>query len=138
MKRITNAYRLWLVAARVLLLTAALSVHSFALADGMKWYLISQDANGETQEFPMSDVGSLVAVDDAHDFSVLSATGSVLAEGVVKVTFEQKDPVGIRSVEKEGNTIGHPLRSRRLQSKVRGNRGLEEVQEHCGDVRQMK
>lgn len=71
--------------------------------------MVFQNANGETQELPMSEVGSLVAVDDALDFSILSSTGSVLAEKVLKVSFEPKSLTGINSIEKSGNIISQTV-----------------------------
>jgi len=102
----------WLVATRVLLFVIALFAASAVKAENVKWYLISQDAKGETQEIPMTDVGSLVAVDDAYDFTVLSKTGSVLVESVVKVTFEQRNSSGIKPVMQENNTIGQVVKGK--------------------------
>ncbi|MCR5643254.1 MAG: T9SS type A sorting domain-containing protein [Prevotella sp.] len=102
----------WLVATRVLLLVVALFAASAVKGEDVKWYLISQDIKGETLEIPMADVGSLVAVDDAYDFTVLSKIGSVLVEGVIKVTFEQRNPTGIRPMVKENNSIGQVVKDK--------------------------
>ena len=78
------------------------------MADGAEWYLVSDDVNGETREIPMSEVGSLMAVDDSYEFSILDLSGNVLADRVLKVTFEDKssETTGINSVGKsDNNTI---------------------------------
>ena len=47
----------------------------------------------------MSTVGSLVAVDDAYDFSVLDTDGHVILNNVMKVTFKSTvDPSAIRTI----------------------------------------
>ena len=50
-------------------------------------------------EIPMTEVGSLVAFDDALDFTILSSTGNILAENVLKVSFEQKSSTGIHTIK---------------------------------------
>ena len=102
----------WLVATRVLLLVVALFAASAVKGEELKWYLISLDAKGEILEIPMAEVGSLVALDDDYDFTVLSKTGSVLVEGAVKVTFEQRNPTGIKPVVREENTIGQVVKDK--------------------------
>ena len=71
--------------------------------------MVFQNAEGDSLELPMSEIGSLVAVDDAYDFSILSTTGSVLAEGVMKVSFEQKGTSDIVSVKDSGNLIARTV-----------------------------
>lgn len=73
------------------------------------WVMVFQNAEGESMELPMNEIGSLVAVDDAYDFSILSTTGSVLAEGVMKVSFEQKGTSDIISVKDSGNLIARTV-----------------------------
>ena len=90
---------------KTILLTIILSFHLAVNAeDG--WVMVFQNADGELQEIPMSEVGSLVAVDNAYDFSILSANGNVLAEGILKVSFEQKGSVGIREIKSDRNLLG--------------------------------
>ena len=60
----------------------------------------------------MIEVGSLVAIDDAYDFSVLDAFGSVLCEGVMKVLFKTAadlDPSAIRPVTVTQNMLGRAI-----------------------------
>ncbi len=73
------------------------------------WVMVFQNAEGDTLELPMNEIGSLVAVDNAYDFSILSITGSVLAEGVMKVSFEQKGTSDIISVKDSGNLIARTV-----------------------------
>ena len=83
-----------------------LPIASFA-EDG--WVMVYQNSEGETVEIPMTEVGSLVAVDDAYDFSILSANGNILAEGVLKVSFEQKGSTGIRLAGSDNNQIARAV-----------------------------
>ena len=78
---------------------------SVAFSDN-SWVIVFQNNYGETIEIPMSEVGSLVSVDDAYDFSILSVNGTVLAEGVLKVSFKQKGATAINHVPSENNIIG--------------------------------
>ena len=55
----------------------------------------------------MSSVGSLVAVDDAYDFTVLDGDGYVVAENVMKAAFKYVGELdAIRTVEHNGNLLG--------------------------------
>lgn len=92
-------------------------------ADGADWFLVSHDANGETKEFPMAEIGSLVAVDDAYDFTILDASGNILAEGILKVTFEDKaaSTNGLNGVATSGNTIGRVAKDRLTLMGVAGD-----------------
>ena len=96
-----SAFKRMLVAI-FLLLPLAVSAE-----DG--WVMVYQNPEGETVEIPMTEVGSLVAVDDAYDFSILSANGNILAEGVLKVSFEQKGSTGIRLAGSDNNQIARAV-----------------------------
>ena len=63
------------------------------------WVMVFQNTEGEFVEIPMTEVGSLVAFDDALDFTILSSTGNILAENVLKVSFEQKSSTGIHTIK---------------------------------------
>ena len=52
------------------------------------WYIVAHFADGSEEIIPMSTVGSLVAVDDAYDFTVLDADGNIFRENVMKVVFK--------------------------------------------------
>ena len=67
----------WRSFANILLFAVVLLSPSVAMADN-GWKLVFQNAEGETVKYPMSEVGSLVAVDEAYDFTILSINGSVL------------------------------------------------------------
>jgi hypothetical protein len=69
------------------------------------WMIVFQNAYGETQQIPMIEVGSLVSVDEAYDFSILSISGEVLAEGVTRVSFQQGDVTKIEPKVESGNMI---------------------------------
>ncbi len=83
--------------AKVLLVVALFLCHLTAFADN-DWVMVFQNADREMMEVPMSQVGSLVAVDDAYDFTILSTSGSVIAEGVTKVSFENHGSSGIHPI----------------------------------------
>lgn len=71
------------------------------------WYLVAHNVNGSTKDIAMDLVGSLVAVDDASDFSVLDVNGNILATRVLKVTFRQGPADdAVEKVEKRSNIIG--------------------------------
>lgn len=97
----------WRSFANILLFAVVLLSPSVAMADN-GWKLVFQNAEGETVKYPMSEVGSLVAVDEAYDFTILSINGSVLAEGVLKVSFESDASSGISPVVPQGNMIAQP------------------------------
>lgn len=88
-----------------LLLLLVMCLNHPALMASSSWMMVFQNSQGETQEIAMSDVGSLVAVDDAYDFTILSTTGGVLAEGVLKVSFSQNADEAIRPVASLGNML---------------------------------
>ena len=102
MKKIWNKGSL---IVKTILLIMLLSVNSVVFADN-EWVMVFQNVDGETKEIPMSEVGSLVAIDDAYDFSILSVSGNILAEGVLKVSFEQKGSTAIGMVKSDNNIIG--------------------------------
>ena len=97
-----------LVVLIALLVTMVLSTPLKA-QNNQGWVMVFQNAEGDTLELPMNEIGSLVAVDNAYDFSILSTTGSVLAEGVMKVSFEQKGTSDIISVKDSGNLIARTV-----------------------------
>ena len=90
---------------KTVMLIVMLSSHLKASADN-EWVIMFQNADGELNEIPMTEVGSLVAVDDAYDFSILSVNGNVLAEGVLKVSFGQKGSTAIMPIKSDNNIIG--------------------------------
>ncbi len=63
----------------------------------MVWHLVTD--RGE--QFPMSRVGMLVAVDESAYFSVLDINGNVLADEVLRVHFVNSDPVSIENITTE-------------------------------------
>ena len=67
--------------------------------------IVFQDEYGVEQQIPMANVGSLVAIDDAYDFTILSTSGDVLAEGVLKVSFLPNSSTGIKSIKSSDNMI---------------------------------
>lgn len=90
---------------KTILLFMMLFVNTLVFADN-EWVMVIQNADGESKEIPMSEVGSLVAIDDAYDFSILSTSGNILAEGVFRVSFEQKDPTTIKHIESDNKMMG--------------------------------
>ena len=79
------------------------------------WYMIAQLADGQEEKIPMSTVGSLVAVDNAFDFSVLDTNGYVLYDGVMKVQFKSRaelDPTAIRPVVGSQKMLGRSVDDR--------------------------
>ena len=73
------------------------------------WYLVAQLTDGEEELIPMSTVGSLVAVDDAYDFTVLDTYGYVILENVKKAVFKsawELDPTSVRTVRQDRNLLG--------------------------------
>lgn len=97
-------YKGFLQRIRKLLLATVLTFSLPVMADD-DWMIVFQNAYGEEQQIPMTEVGSLVAVDDAYDFSILSASGDVLAEGVLKISFQQGSTTGIKPTTQSGNMI---------------------------------
>jgi hypothetical protein len=89
---------------RSLLLTVMITFCLPIVADNW-WVMIFQDAYGMEQQIPMENVGSLVAVDDAYDFTILSTSGDILAEGVLKVSFQANGSTGIKPIKSSGNMI---------------------------------
>lgn len=90
---------------KTILLLLITSFAVVAKANEKVWLMVYQSAEGKVQELLMSDVGSLVAVDDAYDFTILSTTGSVLAEGVLKVSFEYSAATSISPSTKSDDMI---------------------------------
>ncbi len=73
------------------------------------WYMVAHLADGTEELLPMSTVGSLVAVDDAFDFTVLDGDGYVVMENVLKAVFKsagELDPTAIRTVQQTRNMLG--------------------------------
>ena len=61
------------------------------------WHLVTDSG----EQFPMSQVGMLVAVDESAYFSVLDTNGNVLAEDVLRVHFTNSDPVSVENITTE-------------------------------------
>ena len=79
------------------------------------WYLLAQLTDGDMEVIPMSTVGSLVAVDDAYDFTVLDPYGYVILEKVKKAVFKsawELDPSTIRTVRQDRNLLGSVAHNR--------------------------
>ena len=83
-----------------------------AIADELTepWYLVAQLNDGTEELVPMSTVGSLVAADDAYDFTVLDTNGYILLDKVMKVTFQSTvDPTAIRTVRQTENLLARAV-----------------------------
>ena len=83
-----------------------------AVADELTepWYLVAQLSDGTEELVPMSTVGSLVAADDAYDFTVLDTNGYILLDKVMKVTFQSTvDPTAIRTVRQTENLLARAV-----------------------------
>lgn len=91
-----KGFRLSLLLTVTLLLSAV-----FARAEDKTWHLVT-DAG---QAIEMSRVCSLVATDTEDTFSVLDASGNVLAKGVSKATFQMMEPTGIAEPPIQGNIL---------------------------------
>ena len=74
---------------------------SYANAQEYKWYLLTDTE----QVIEMSRVASLVATDTEDTFSILDTFGNILAKGVLRATFAQIDPTGIKEVKVQGNML---------------------------------
>ena len=80
------------------------------------WYMVAELAEGGNTIIPMSTVGSLVAVDDAYDFSVLNADGNVIAEKVMKVVFKTAEEIkiiNITTIYRPGHIPGFQIKSQK-------------------------
>lgn len=97
-------YKCILRGSRKFLLTLVI-IFSIPLMADDDWTIVFQNAYGETQQIPMIEVGSLVSVDEAYDFSILSTSGEVLAEGVTRVSFHQGDITKIEPIVESGSHI---------------------------------
>lgn len=97
-------YNGFLQRTRNFMLATVLTLSLPMMADD-DWMIVFQNAYGEEQQISMTEVGSLVAIDDAYDFSILSTSGGVLAEGVLKVSFQQGSATGIKPITQFGNMI---------------------------------
>ncbi len=73
----------------------------FAKAEDKKWHLVTDSG----QAIEMSRVCSLVATDTEETFSILDASGNVLAQGVSKATFQMLEPSGIAETPIQGNLV---------------------------------
>ncbi len=87
------------------LLFAVVLTFSLPMMANDDWVIVFQDAYGVEQQIPMASIGSLVAVDDAYDFTILSTSGDILAEGVLKVSFQANGSTGIKPIKSSGNMI---------------------------------
>jgi hypothetical protein len=93
------------VMAVVCLWLASLSATSQTIK---KWYLVT-DAGAR---FSVKSVGTLVASDDQPTFSVLSVSGTVLADEVTEVTFDQREelvPTSVPQVLVDNNQLSRPI-----------------------------
>ena len=76
-------------------LTDALIIINYILGKFVpegEWYMVAKTSDSDTELVPVKEVGSLVAVDDALDFTILGINGDVILENVVRVDFKpQKD-----------------------------------------------
>ncbi len=98
-----------------LLMAFAMLCPRTMMADEVKWFLVAHDQDGLIAAYEMEQVGSLVAVDDAYEFTVLDQYGSTLAEKVLKVTFslgDPTDPTAISHVRTADNTIGGTVKDK--------------------------
>ena len=106
-------------------LTDALIIIDYILGkfnpDG-EWYMVARTSEGETQMIPAKEVGSLVAVDDALDFTILGTNGNIIMENVQRVDFKS---------EKEINSSEElsAIKSKGMPSKVKGI--TKTAQEQC-------
>ena len=82
----------------------------------------------------MSQVGCLVAVDDAYDFTILSTTGSVIAEGVIKVSFDSQGSTGITPITPSKDVIARAASDKLILIGVSG----EVTVYDAGGVRQLQ
>lgn len=74
------------------------------------WYLVAQLNDGTEELVPMNTVGSLVAADDAYDFTVLDTNGYILLDKVMKVTFQSTvDPTAIRPIRQTENLLARAV-----------------------------
>ena len=48
------------------------------------WYMVARQVDGYEQAIPMKDVGKLVAVGNAYDFTILDTNGNVILENVLR------------------------------------------------------
>jgi len=53
-----------------------------------EWYMVAKTSDSEGELVPVKEVGSLVAVDDALDFTILGINGNVILEKVLRVDFK--------------------------------------------------
>ena len=93
-----------------LLLSFVLPFSALADEQTEPWYLVAQLTDGTEEIVPMSTVGSLVAVDNAYDFSVLDTNGYVILDNVMKVTFKSTvDPSAIRTIRQTENLLARAV-----------------------------
>jgi hypothetical protein len=97
-------------------LTDALIIINYILGkfnpDG-EWYMVARMSDGETRLVPVKEVSSLVAVDDALDFSILGPNSTIIMENVQRVDFKS---------EREINSSEElsALKSKGMPSKIKG------------------
>ena len=120
MKKLNKCFQTpYLLILLTILLSTTMNAEVFSLPqiagtddESGAWYMVAQFANGDEEIIPMIEVGSLVAIDDAYDFSVLDAFGSVMYEGVIKVFFKtaaELNPTAIRSITSSQNILGRAV-----------------------------
>ncbi len=112
-------YKRWQKTIGMFLLTVMLNLSLPILADD-GWVLVFQNAYGEEQQISMANVGSFVAVDDAYDFTILSTSGEVLAEGILKASFQSDGTDNIKPVRPSGNIIARAASDKLTMIGVKG------------------
>lgn len=60
-----------------------------------EWYMVAKTSDSDTELVPVKEVGSLVAVDDALDFTILGLSGEILLEKVLRVDFKPERDLNI-------------------------------------------
>ena len=53
-----------------------------------EWYMVAKTSDSDGELVPVKEVGSLVAADDALDFTILGINGNVILEKVLRVDFK--------------------------------------------------
>lgn len=98
------------------LFAAALSAH----AADLLWYVIT-DTN---LVFEKDRVELLVATDASTTFALVAGDGTVLAEGVGSIRFEQRDPTGVSPLAADGHDVrllGGVVSSQLVLTGAKGN-----------------
>ncbi len=72
-------------------LTDALIIINYILGKFVpegEWYMVAKTSDSDTELVPVKEVGSLVAVDDALDFTILGTNGDIILEKVLRADFK--------------------------------------------------